>query len=70
MNISKLRIARVSLGLTQTDVASLSVGRIPQHRLSELERGMPARPEEAAVLEGLLGLPVSELGIRVRKENG
>jgi transcriptional regulator with XRE-family HTH domain len=65
MKISKLRIARVSLGLTQTNVSSLSGGLIPQHRVSELERGMPAKPEEAATLLALLGLPIKELGVNL-----
>jgi len=61
MKISKLRIARVSLGLTQTNVASLSFGKIPQHRVSELERGMVPKPEEVKTLSEIFGLPVNEL---------
>jgi len=38
--VTKLRIARLSSGLKQTDVQSLTVGLIQQGRLSEIERGM------------------------------
>ena len=67
MNVSKLRIARVSMGLTQTDVASLSFNKIPQHRVSALERGMPAKPEEAQALSDFFGLPAAELGVRIEE---
>jgi hypothetical protein len=65
--MTKLRLARVARGFRQSDIQSLSSGAIPQQRLSELERGMPARPEEARVLSEVFNLPVSKLGIKLAK---
>jgi len=66
--VTKLRIARLSSGLRQDDVQSLTVGLIRQGRLSEIERGMPAKPEEAKVLSSIFGLPIDELGLTLTEE--
>jgi hypothetical protein len=62
---SKLRMSRLGLGLTQSQLSALSFGFIPQHRLSELERGMPCRPDESEFLQTFFEQSCAELGLRV-----
>jgi hypothetical protein len=66
--MTKLRITRLSLGLRQTDIQSITKGVIQQHRLSEIERGLPAKLEEAEALSEVFGLPVAELGLNLSEE--
>jgi hypothetical protein len=65
---SKIREARLTRGLRQTDVASLTFGTIRQHRLSEIERWMPCTQREAAELSAIFGLSIQDLGIQVFPE--
>ncbi len=58
---TKLRMARVAKDLTQDALSSLTLGKIGQPRISELERGLIPTREEAEVLAEVLGLPPEEL---------
>lgn len=66
--MTKLRIVRLSRGLRQADIQRLTVGLIRQHRLSEIERGMPAKPEEAQALSNIFNLPINEMGLTLVEE--
>lgn len=48
--LTKIKLERLNRGLRQADVAALTGGAVPQHRLSLLERGIRPRPDEAAAL--------------------
>lgn len=63
--MTKLRLARLERGFRQSDIQSLSSGVIPQQRLSEIERGMPAKPAEARILSEVFNLPIADLGINL-----
>jgi transcriptional regulator with XRE-family HTH domain len=59
--MTAIRIERIKRGLRQSDVASMTGGIIPQHRLSLLERGVRPRPEEAKVLADVFQMEPGEL---------
>lgn len=48
--LTRLRLERLRRGLRQIDVVAMCQGRVPQHRLSLFERGLPPQPGEARVL--------------------
>jgi transcriptional regulator with XRE-family HTH domain len=56
-----IKIERVKRGLRQADVAALTEGKVPQHRLSLLERGVIPRPDEARALADAFRLSPEEL---------
>ena len=58
--VTKMKLRRVALGYTQWDVAKAT--DIPQHRISQLERGITEfRDDEAKKLSEFLGLSTEEL---------
>jgi len=58
--VTKMKLRRVALGYTQWDVAKAT--DIPQHRISQLERGITEfREDEAKKLSEFLGMPIKEL---------
>jgi transcriptional regulator with XRE-family HTH domain len=59
--LTKPRLLRLTKGLRQVDVVSLTEGRVTQPRLSMIERGIRPRPDEARALADVFGLEVPEL---------
>lgn len=59
MPVSKLKIERVKLGLTQFDFWKRA--EIPQWKVSLIERGLRPSREEALKIAGVLGKPIDEL---------
>jgi transcriptional regulator with XRE-family HTH domain len=59
--MTTVKIERIKRGLRQTDVATLTGGIVPQHRLSLLERGVRPRPEEIKALSDAFQLDPAEL---------
>lgn len=55
--LTKIRILRLERGLRQVDVVNLTNGRISQHRLSLLERGVSPTVEEAQALAKIFDMP-------------
>jgi transcriptional regulator with XRE-family HTH domain len=64
MAVTGLKIERIKNELTQSTLANLA--KIPQHRLSELERGVHPKPDELERLARTLGVPPENL-IKVEK---
>jgi transcriptional regulator with XRE-family HTH domain len=56
-----LKLERVRRDLTQVDLAALTGDKVPQYRLSLLERGVRPRPDEAEALSEVLGLASRDL---------
>jgi transcriptional regulator with XRE-family HTH domain len=54
--LTRLRLERLRQGLRQIDVVAMCQGRVPQHRLSLFERGLPPQPGEARVLADVFGI--------------
>ncbi len=48
--LTNVKLERIQRGLRQADVAALTGGLVPQHRLSLLERGVKPRPDEVQAL--------------------
>lgn len=68
---SPLRKLREAKGYRLLDCERLTLGVLKQRHLGAIERGeRDATPTEAGALQDLFGVPVEELGITVRKENG
>jgi transcriptional regulator with XRE-family HTH domain len=61
MNMIAIKIERVKRGLRQCDVAAMTEGIVPQHRLSLLERGVRPRPEEVKALADAFKMNPEEL---------
>jgi transcriptional regulator with XRE-family HTH domain len=59
--LTKLRLVRLQKGLTQAAVVELTRGRIPQYRLSLLERGVSPKPEEVTILAQAFDLQSTDL---------
>jgi transcriptional regulator with XRE-family HTH domain len=59
--LTKIKLERIKKGLRQTDVASLTKGKIPQHRLSLIERGVTPTPDEVKALATAFGVSPEEL---------
>jgi transcriptional regulator with XRE-family HTH domain len=59
--MTTIKIERVKRGLRQVDVAALTKGKVPQHRLSLLERGVTPRPDEARALANAFKMNPAEL---------
>jgi len=59
--LTKIKLERIQRGLRQSDVAALTGGIVPQHRLSLLERGVKPRPDEAQALAQAFQVEASEL---------
>jgi transcriptional regulator with XRE-family HTH domain len=59
--LTKLRIQRLKAGLRQIDLATLTGGIVPQHRLSLLERGVKPHPDEVQALARAFQVEASEL---------
>ena len=59
--LTKIKLERIQRDLRQSDVAALTGGIVPQHRLSLLERGVRPRPEEVKALADAFQLDPAEL---------
>jgi transcriptional regulator with XRE-family HTH domain len=59
--MTTIKIERIKRGLRQTDVATMTEGIVPQHRLSLLERGVRPRPEEVKALADAFKMNPEEL---------
>lgn len=59
--LTKIKLERIQRDLRQSDVAALTGGIVPQHRLSLLERGVRPRPEEIKALADAFQLDPAEL---------
>jgi len=59
--LTKIKFERLNRGLRQEDVATMTGGVVPQHRLSLLERGVKPRPDEARALADVFKLEPGEL---------
>lgn len=59
--LNKIKFERLNRGLRQVDVATLTGGIVPQHRLSILERGVRPRPDEAKALADVFNMDKEEL---------
>jgi transcriptional regulator with XRE-family HTH domain len=59
--MTTIKIERIKRGLRQCDVAAMTEGIVPQHRLSLLERGVKPRPEEARALADVFQMEPGEL---------
>jgi transcriptional regulator with XRE-family HTH domain len=59
--MTTIKIERIRRGLRQCDVAAMTEGIVPQHRLSLLERGVRPRPEEAKALANAFKMDSAEL---------
>lgn len=59
--LTKIKLERLNRGLRQADVADLTGGVVPQHRLSLLERGIRPRPDEARALADAFHVEPEEL---------
>jgi len=59
--LTKIKYERLNRGLRQADVAALTRGVVPQHRLSLLERGIRPRPDELKALADAFQLEPHEL---------
>jgi transcriptional regulator with XRE-family HTH domain len=59
--LTKVKLERIQRGLRQSDVATMTEGIVPQHRLSLLERGVRPRPEEIKALADAFQLDPAEL---------
>ncbi len=57
--LTKLRMQRLKAGLRQVDLAERT--KLPQHRISLIERGVIPLNDEARALAGVLELSVDEL---------
>ena len=59
--LTKVKLERIQRGLRQSDVATMTEGIVPQHRLSLLERGVRPRPEEVKALSDAFKVNPEEL---------
>lgn len=59
--LTKIKLERLNRGLRQADVAALTGGIVPQHRLSMIERGIIPRPDEAKAIADAFQLDPAEL---------
>jgi transcriptional regulator with XRE-family HTH domain len=59
MNASRMRVERTARGWSQAKLAEVT--GLTQGRISEIERGLRPKPDEVAVISGVLGIPVHEL---------
>ena len=55
MKASKMKIQRIMMGKSQTNLGE-DAGGIGQYRISLIERGLPPRPNEAALIASALGV--------------
>jgi hypothetical protein len=63
--LPRIKLERIQRGLRQADVAALTKGKVPQHRLSLLERGVVPRPDEAKILADAFNMNPEELFLMV-----
>jgi hypothetical protein len=63
--LTKLRTVRLSQGLRQVDVESMTLGLVSQRDLSAFEHGLPCSMKEAEALCGVFNLSPDELGLRI-----
>ena len=61
MMLTKVKLERIQRGLRQADVAALTKGKVPQHRLSLLERGVTPNPDEVKALADAFNVNPEEL---------
>ena len=59
--LTKIKLERLNRGLRQADVAAMTGGAVPQHRLSLLERGIRPRPDEVRALADVFQVEPGEL---------
>jgi hypothetical protein len=59
--MTTVKIERIKRGLRQVDVAALTKGKVPQYRLSLLERGVTPRPEEVKAIADAFKMNPEEL---------
>jgi hypothetical protein len=59
--VPKVKLERIQRGLRQADVTALTKGRVSQHRLSLLERGVTPNPEEVIALADAFNMVPEEL---------
>lgn len=59
--VPRIKLERIQKGLRQADVAALTKGKVPQHRLSLLERGVRPRADEAKALADAFKVNPEEL---------
>ena len=57
--ISPMKLERIKKEITQIDLWMMT--RIPQWRISLIERGVPATPEEMKKIVSALGVPEQDL---------
>ena len=55
MKVSKMKIQRIMVGKSQTNLGD-DAGGIRQWRISLIERGLPPKPNEAALIASALGV--------------
>jgi len=68
--VTIFKIQRIKRRWKQADIATMTGGKIPQHRISLIERGVCPRPEEAELLSWLFGMPAGELFSQAVKAGG
>jgi hypothetical protein len=61
MMLTKVKLERIQRGMRQADVAALTKGKVPQHRLSLLERGVTPNPDEVKALADAFQVNAEEL---------
>ena len=59
--VNKLKLERIQRGLRQADVATLTKGKVPQPRLSLIERGITPKPDEIKALAAVFKVKPEEL---------
>ena len=59
--LTKVKLERIQRGLRQSDVTALTKGKVPQHRLSLLERGVTPNSDEVKALADAFNVNPEEL---------
>ena len=68
--VTIFKIQRIKRRWKQADIAAMTGGKIPQHRISLIESGVCPRPEEAELLSWIFGMPAGELFSQAVKARG